>query len=63
MPSAPTSIGLVFGGVSGEHAVSIRSAATVAAALGRGANADRYRLLSFYIDQAGHWWPPAVAEA
>lgn len=63
MPSAPTSIGLVYGGVSGEHAVSIRSAATVAAALRRGANAGRYRLLSFYIDQQGHWWPPAVADA
>ncbi|MCP9848224.1 D-alanine--D-alanine ligase family protein [Cyanobium sp. Morenito 9A2] len=63
MPSAPTSIGLVFGGVSGEHAVSIRSAATVAGALGCGSNAERYRLLCFYIDQQGHWWPPAVADA
>jgi D-alanine-D-alanine ligase len=58
-----TSIGLVFGGASGEHAVSIRSAITVAAALGQGANADRYRLLCFYIDAQGHWWPPAVADA
>ena len=56
-------LGLVFGGVSGEHAVSIRSANTVAAALRRGANASRYRLSCFYIDQWGHWWPPAVADA
>ena len=53
----------MFGGVSGEHAVSIRSANTVAAALRRGANAERYRLSCFYIDQWGHWWPPAVADA
>ena len=35
MTSAPTLLGLVFGGVSGEHAVSIRSANTVARALPR----------------------------
>ena len=62
MSPAPTQLGLVFGGVSGEHAVSIRSANTVAAALRRGANAERYRLNCFYIDQWGHWWPPAVAD-
>ncbi|MFM7652518.1 MAG: D-alanine--D-alanine ligase family protein [Vulcanococcus sp.] len=63
MTAAPTHLGLVFGGVSGEHAVSIRSANTVAAALRRGANAARYRLSCFYIDPWGHWWPPAVADA
>lgn len=63
MSSEPTQLGLVFGGVSGEHAVSIRSANTVAAALRSGANASRYSLRCFYIDQWGHWWPPAVAEA
>lgn len=63
MTPAPLHLGLVFGGASGEHAVSIRSANTVAAALRRGANAERYRLSCFYIDRQGHWWPPAVAEA
>ncbi len=63
MTAAPLHLGLVFGGVSGEHAVSIRSAQTVAAALRRGANAERYRLRCFYIDRRGHWWPPAIAEA
>jgi D-alanine-D-alanine ligase len=52
----------VFGGASGEHAVSIRSAATVAAGLRSGANAERYRLSCFYIDREGRWWPPSVAE-
>ncbi|WP_411871016.1 D-alanine--D-alanine ligase family protein [Vulcanococcus limneticus] len=63
MTPAPLHLGLVFGGVSGEHGISIRSANTVAAALRRGANAERYRLSCFYIDRKGHWWPPTVAEA
>lgn len=58
----PCHVGVVFGGASGEHAVSIRSAATVIGALRRGANPGRYRLSCFYIDRAGRWWPPAVAE-
>ena len=63
MSSEAITLGLVFGGVSGEHAVSIRSANTVASALRSGANAQRYQVDCFYIDQWGHWWPPAVAEA
>jgi D-alanine-D-alanine ligase len=43
--------------------VSIRSANTVVAALRRGPNGGRYRVSCFYIDQQGHWWPPAVADA
>jgi len=58
----PCRVGLVFGGASGEHAVSIRSANTVVAALRSGANAARYPLRCFYIDRDGRWWPPAVAE-
>ena len=63
MPSSPTPlpVGLVFGGASGEHAVSIRSARTVLDALGTGANADRYKARLFYIDRQGRWWPEAVA--
>jgi D-alanine-D-alanine ligase len=56
-------VGLVFGGASGEHAVSIRSARTVLAALRSGANADRYAPRLFYIDRQGRWWPEAVAGA
>ena len=63
MPSSPCHVGLVFGGASGEHAVSIRSANTVVAALRQGANAGRYRLSCFYIDRWGRWWGEAVAEA
>ena len=65
MSSSPTplSVGLVFGGASGEHAVSIRSARTVLEALRTGANADRYAPRLFYIDRQGRWWPEAVARA
>jgi D-alanine-D-alanine ligase len=56
MPSTPLCVGLVFGGASGEHAVSIRSAATVLGALRDGANAGRYRVRCFYIDLLGRWW-------
>jgi D-alanine-D-alanine ligase len=63
MPAAATHLGLVFGGVSGEHDVSIRSARTVLGALRSGANAGRYRVSCFYIDRNGSWWPPAVADS
>ncbi len=59
---SPICVGLIFGGDSGEHAVSIRSAATVAAGLRAGANAARYSLRCFYIDQHGRWWGPDLAD-
>ena len=62
MTSSPLRLGRVFGGASGEHAVSIRSAATVVAGLRSGANRERYQVDAFYIDRQGRWWPPAVAE-
>jgi D-alanine-D-alanine ligase len=60
--SSSTRVGLVFGGASGEHAVSIRSAITVLGGLRGGANGERYDVRAFYIDRSGRWWPPAVAE-
>ena len=63
MSTIPTRVGLIFGGASGEHAVSIRSAATVAGALRSGANASRYALSCFYIDLQGRWWGSALADA
>ncbi len=61
MATVPTRVGLVFGGASGEHAVSILSARTVLRGLRDGANADRYSVSCFYIDRLGGWWPEAVA--
>jgi D-alanine-D-alanine ligase len=62
-PTTPLTVGVVFGGASGEHAVSIRSANTVIGALRRGSNAETFRVHCFYIDQQGCWWPSEVAEA
>ena len=59
-PKRPV-VGLVFGGASGEHEVSIRSAATVERGLASGANAERYQLQRFYIDRNGYWWGEAIA--
>lgn len=63
MSSSPTRIGLIFGGASGEHAVSVRSAGTIAGALRQGENAARYALDCFYIDPAGRWHGAELAEA
>ena len=54
-------VGLIFGGASGEHDVSIRSAATVAEGLASGANKERYRVQHVYIDRQGRWWGDATA--
>ena len=54
-------VGLIFGGASGEHDVSIRSAATVAKGLASGANRERYRIQHIYIDLQGRWWGDAIA--
>lgn len=62
MTLSRTHIGLVFGGASGEHAVSIRSAQTVLRGLNSGLNRDRYQITTVYIDQQGRWWGPSVAD-
>jgi D-alanine-D-alanine ligase len=63
MTASPIRVGLIFGGASGEHAVSIRSAATVARGLRGGANASRFEVRCFYIDRQGRWWGPELADA
>jgi len=55
--SAKLRVGLVFGGRSGEHEVSVVSAASVAAALDRA----RYEVVPIAIDRAGRWAAPATA--
>lgn len=52
---ATVTIGLVFGGCSGEHEVSIRSAQAIARALASGPNADKYTVLPVYIHKDGLW--------
>lgn len=48
-------VGLLFGGRSGEHEVSISSARAIAQALGAEENAHKYEILPFYIQQDGRW--------
>jgi D-alanine-D-alanine ligase len=48
-------IGLLFGGRSGEHEVSITSARAIASALNAAENSDKYLVLPFYIDKNGVW--------
>jgi D-alanine-D-alanine ligase len=55
-------VGLLFGGCSGEHEVSISSARAIARALGEDANRDKYTVLAFYIDKSGIWHGSNSAE-
>jgi D-alanine-D-alanine ligase len=48
-------IGLLFGGRSGEHEVSISSARAIARAVAADENASKYEILPFYIQKDGHW--------
>ncbi|WP_017653256.1 D-alanine--D-alanine ligase family protein [Fortiea contorta] len=48
-------VGLLFGGRSGEHEVSISSAKAIATALNAEPNASKYEILPFYIQKDGRW--------
>ena len=48
-------VGLLFGGRSGEHEVSIRSARAIADALTAAPNPDQYEVRPFYIQKDGQW--------
>ncbi len=48
-------VGLLFGGCSGEHEVSINSARAIASALSAEQNANKYEILPFYIQKDGRW--------
>lgn len=55
-------IGLLFGGLSGEHEVSICSAQAIAKALGTPPNTQKYEVLPIYIQKDGIWQPPDIAQ-
>ncbi|WP_416676699.1 D-alanine--D-alanine ligase family protein [Egbenema bharatensis] len=59
---AKQTIGLLFGGCSGEHEVSISSARAISRALTTPPNADRYQILPFYIQKNGEWQSGEVAQ-
>lgn len=48
-------VGLLFGGRSGEHEVSINSAQAIAKALQEGENKSKYQVIPFYIEKNGVW--------
>jgi D-alanine-D-alanine ligase len=53
-------VGLLFGGRSGEHEVSIISAGAICKGLQ--ANADKYTVLPFYIQKNGQWIAGSAAQ-
>jgi D-alanine-D-alanine ligase len=55
-------VGLLFGGRSGEHEVSIKSARAIAGALSAEENANKYEILPFYIQKDGFWQGSEVAQ-
>ncbi|MEC4985423.1 MAG: D-alanine--D-alanine ligase family protein [Oscillatoria sp. PMC 1068.18] len=55
-------VGLLFGGRSGEHEVSISSARAIAAALQADTNQTKYELLPVYIQKDGIWQAGEVAQ-
>lgn len=55
-------VGLLFGGCSGEHEVSIISAKAIATGLKTGENGDRYEVLPYYIQKDGQWLFGEVAQ-
>ena len=62
MSSLVTCIGIIFGGASQEHDVSIQSARTVINALTHEANASRFVVSPIYIDLQGSWWSSDIAK-
>ncbi|MBE9220386.1 D-alanine--D-alanine ligase family protein [Dolichospermum flos-aquae] len=55
-------VGLLFGGRSGEHEVSIISARAIAQGLKLEANANKYEILPFYIQKDGVWQSGVIAQ-
>jgi len=55
MPNKKLIIGLVFGGESSEHEVSIKSAKTIYSALSHSCNSRRFVVHPIYIDKNGFW--------
>ena len=55
-------IGLIFGGNSNEHEVSISSAKTVFQAFNSEINKQRFIVKSFYINKYGDWLDSDLSE-
>ena len=55
-------IGLIFGGYSNEHEVSISSAKTVFQAFNAQINKERFIVKAFYINKYGDWLDSHLSE-
>ena len=55
-------IGLIFGGYSNEHEVSISSAKTVFQAFSSQINKERFMVKAFYINKYGDWLDSDISE-
>ena len=55
-------IGLIFGGYSNEHEVSISSAKTVFQAFNAQINKERFIVKAFYINKYGNWFDSDISE-
>ena len=55
-PTTKIRLALVFGGRSGEHEISVRSAQSVKQAL----DPAKYEVTEFFIDKAGKWHPKPI---
>ncbi|PZO18096.1 MAG: D-alanine--D-alanine ligase [Leptolyngbya foveolarum] len=55
-------VGLLFGGRSREHEVSIRSAQAIAQALTTGSNQDKYKVVPVHIRKDGSWLSGEAAQ-
>lgn len=55
-------VGLLFGGKSREHQVSIISARSIFKGLTEGSNSDKYEIIPIYIDKSGYWWNSDTAQ-
>jgi len=51
-----TRVAVIYGGRSGEHEISIRSARSIMAGL----DAARYDVIEYFIDKAGKWSPRPI---
>ncbi len=51
-----TCIGIIFGGKSNEHSISIKSAKTIFKALNSENNSKKFKTKAFYINKKGRWF-------
>ena len=59
MTSKPQTLGVVLGGASVEHTISIRSAQAVLSA----ADPERWRPIPFAVSRSGRWLTPQESQA